>query len=220
MTKLLYFGLGLLVGGGIGTTTAYILTKRHYSKVAEDEIDEMRHHFNKKIEDLAEKTTEAISNKSEAVFESEEKKPSMEDIVARRGEKTAIMKEYKDYTKAYTYEEGPVEETGEGENIVHQDPPYLISEEQYSTENMHYEKREFRYYEDDDTLCNEEDEVLETRYSVTEEAITELLSLDDDYKAHHDEIIYVRNDMLKIDYEVQLIHGSYDEQVLGHYAED
>lgn len=222
MTKLLYFGLGLLIGGGIGATTAHFLTKKKVIEEAESEIEDMRQYYLEKAETLLKNNQkeessleEKRASNSKSKFSSEENKPSLEDIAREKGYMKDIIRErgYVDYAKAAS-NESPEEETGEGENLAHPDPDiWEITDEQYVTECLNYEKREFRYYIEDNTLCNEEDEVLEPKYTVTDIAIKNLLK--DDV-----ELVYVRNDMLKIDYEIQKMFGSYSEQVLGQYSEE
>lgn len=233
MTKLLYFGLGLLVGGGIGATTAHFLTKKAVNSMAEKEIEEMHEYFNeKKAELLAEykyrlKYIEHPDEKVEPEpekspegkiisFKSEDEKPSLEELAASKGYNVNDIRSnpnYVDY-KAYSDEDSPEEETGEGENLAHPNKDlYIITDEQYVTECLNYEKRELRFYKEDKTLCNEEDEPLEVVYSVGNAAIMELIEKNEDF-------VYVRNDILHIDYEIQAMEGSYDEQVLGHYTEE
>lgn len=229
MTKLLYFGLGLLIGGGIGATAAHFLTKKKVIEEAESEIEDMRQYYLEKAEtllknkqkeesSLGEKMVEGFSkgvSNTKSKFSSEENKPSLEDIAREKGYMKDIVREsgYIDYANAAS-KESPEEDTGEGENMAHPDPDiWQITDEQYVTECLNYEKREFRYYIEDNTLCNEEDEVLEPKYTVTDIAIKNLLK--DDV-----ELVYVRNDMLKIDYEIQKMFGSYSEQVLGQYSEE
>ena len=227
MHKMVYFGLGLLFGGGIGATTAYILTKKRYEGIVNKEIDEIREHYKKKAfsvvyeyEDAHSEAVEApVSDDSEpkAYFPGEAEKPSLEALAAAREASDDIRASegYVDYRKISSgEEEGPTEDTGEGENAAHPSADtYIISDEQFIRECLNYEKREFRYYNEDSTLCNEEDEVLEDHILIGEKNIDAL-------KNGTDGLIYVRNDFLKIDYEIQLMEGSYEEQVLGYYAEE
>lgn len=229
MSKLLYFGLGTLFGGAIGATVSYFLTKKKINDEADREIEEMRQYYLEKAEKLIkdnEKETNSINTPSEAVeapqsdskqskakFPTEEEKPSMEAYAAERG---ILPKNYTNYSNYYQSNkgDGPEEETGEGENLAHPSAEiYEIEDSQYFTECLNYEKREFRYYIEDETLCNEEDEVLEPKYTVGESAIKTLLK-------DEVELIYVRNDVIHIDYEVQKMFGSYNEQVLGQYGDE
>lgn len=211
MHKMLYFGIGLLFGGGIGATTAYFLTKKRYEGYVDQEVEAMRQHYLKKFEEHFVTGTSVKDEKAATdapvkvtTFPEEVEKPALEDIAKEKG--------YFNYANL-AEEESPEEETGEGENLAHPADVYIITDEQYVTECLNYEKREFRYYIEDETLCNEEDEVLEPRYTVTNYAIEELLK-------EENELIYVRNNMLHIDYEVQKMFGSFREQVFGDYKEE
>lgn len=219
MQKLVYFTLGLLLGGGLGATTAYILTRKHYEAIADSEIASMREHYAQKERErnafvtgttLIEEENEPIEPyepQSYSKFPSEDAKPDLEELARQKG--------YINYAHQYNpEEESPSEDSGEGENLANPSEPYIIDDEAYVTECIEYEKREWRYYLEDDTLCNEEDEVLEPRYTVTERAIEKLKKLG------AGELVYVRNDALRIDYEVQCMGTSYDEQVLGKYPEE
>lgn len=233
MHKMVYFGLGLLFGGGIGATTAYILSKKHERRLCEEEIADMRAHFNERLDNalkrqgfvdvensitLPEAVEAPVSDDSEpkAYFPGEAEKPSLEALAAAReaSEDIRASEGYVDYRRISSGEEGPTEDTGEGENAAHPSADtYIISDEQFVRECLNYEKREYRYYNEDSTLCNEEDEVLEDHILIGEKNIDAL-------KNSTDGLIYVRNDFLKIDYEIQLMEGSYDEQVLGYYGEE
>jgi hypothetical protein len=89
--------------------------------------------------------------------------------------------------------------------------PYVISIDEYSEENTHYDKITLYFYEDDEVLTEDD-----------EEAIDDPNALVGDYALNcfgensgDPEVVYVRNERLQIDYEVIRLSKSYQETVLG-----
>ena len=88
--------------------------------------------------------------------------------------------------------------------------PYVISLEDFSDGNEHFDKVTLMYYTEDDILCyedNEEEDII-----TNEEPLIGVnnLSFGEDEMA-----IYIRNELTATDYEIIRLDMSYSETVLG-----
>jgi hypothetical protein len=109
-----------------------------------------------------------------------------------------------DYAKiiqkeGYTNYRQPEKSTKEEEDL----DPYVISPLRFG-EMEEYEAVTVKYYQEDRILTDDNDELIEKpEIVIPPEGL-------DDYLKDND-VIYVRNDILKIDYEIIVVLGSYDE---------
>ena len=115
------------------------------------------------------------------------------------------MTDYTAYSKNKEAYEHPEEEPGVP--IIE-----LITQWEYDNEALSNDKRNLTYFEDDDTLCDEDDEIIDNPAQyIGEEALTAFGSPDED----EENIIHVRNNSRSCDYEIERIKDSYQRQVLG-----
>ena len=96
----------------------------------------------------------------------------------------------------------------EDEKIVINDHPrevmdiYEITLEQYVNSELAYDKQDCRFYVEDGTLCDENGEPMDIDHSVGYDIL----------KAFEDSLvdtIYVRNDKIETDYEIEKAEGGY-----------
>jgi hypothetical protein len=99
----------------------------------------------------------------------------------------------------------------EANNVYDRSLPYIISVEEYNEGCKQYDKLTISYYEEDDTLADEGEEIIENPEEIVGEDTLERFGEDSD----DPDIVYVRNEKLQIDYEIILMHKSYSETVLG-----
>lgn len=91
--------------------------------------------------------------------------------------------------------------------VVDREKPYLISDEEFCGECDHHEKVSLYYYQGDDVLCDERDEIEnDIEGTVGYDALAQL-----DMQTS----VWVRNEQLAIDYEICSIKKSYAEAVQG-----
>ena len=92
---------------------------------------------------------------------------------------------------------------------VHDEPVYEINPEEFGEIDDIYDKISVTYYRGDDVLSDDEyNEILDTETTITFKII-------DDFISCNKEVGYVRNEKLKIDYEVVIDEDSYSHVVLG-----
>jgi hypothetical protein len=225
----LVFG-GLVVGAGLGGAFGYFWAKRQmqtkYSELAAEEIAEMREHYNAKVR--------ALENQTE--------KPKLEDIVREQGyarettEPPMAVTPPSAVVEAVAEEETVAEEAEAEPEVInafeqygdgvlpkwdaHQERrrrsplrPYVIHIDERQ-ENPSYDEVEFTYFEDDDVLCNERNEIVEKDERdalVGEENLGRF-----GHGSNEPDVVYIRNDRLEMDIEVTRSPNSYTEEVLGY----
>lgn len=217
----LAFG-ALFLGAGIGGGLAYLLARRRlevkYNQIAEDEIAGMRQHYQAKIT-----AAEATAVKLEPV----------KKIVAERGY-AAPSDEGPPMAVQPPAVAEIEEEPSEPEPVVHNvfrdakvkdewdyheerrkrspDVPYVIHyDERHEIDG--YSEVTLTYYEGDDVLCNERDDVVdpdERDRLVGEENLSKF-----GHGSNDAVIVFVRNDALEIVYEIVKSPNSYAEEVHG-----
>jgi hypothetical protein len=101
--------------------------------------------------------------------------------------------------------------TNEANRIYSKGSPYIISLEEFSDEAPNYDKSTIYYYADDNTLSDENEEIITDVISIVGDQA--LYSFGD--RSEDPEIVYVRNEKLQIDYEIVCLNKSYSETVLG-----
>lgn len=213
MNSILKNGLVLLVGTAIGAYGGYVWTAKRYEQIMEEEAEEWRKTLNErkqKVKDQLIKDAEGIDEIS-AVTEAPVKK------------KETTKDRYKKIVGTMKYSNREDEEAEEEEQYKYSkmsrkeysDEPYVISYDEYNQDMTHYDKLTLNYYEDDDTLTDDEDEVIpDVDLIVGGDSLTRFGEMSGD-----PEIVYVRNDKLQIDYEIIRLSRSYGETVLGFKQE-
>lgn len=92
-----------------------------------------------------------------------------------------------------------------------QDGPYIINVGEYYNQNLHYDKSVFTYYTLDDTLLDENDEIVDDREALIGHAAIDRFHDDND----EPDIVYVRNDKISTDYEIMRVEKEYNKVFMG-----
>jgi hypothetical protein len=229
------FGLilgGFVVGAGLGGALGFYLTRlkleTKYNKIAEDEIADMRKHYRDKATAL--ENTVAKPNLETLVREQgytedppmavtppssvvEAAKDAVED--PRSG-----VKEENVFDKPRVSEEEvgmPVVDNNwdYGRERLRRSPnrPYVIHRDEKDESEDTYDTVSYTYYEEDDVLSNERDEVIgkEERDALIGEANLNRFG----HGSGDPSIVYIRNDKLEMQMEIVRSSNSYAEEVHG-----
>lgn len=166
------------LGAAVGSVVTWKLIKTKYEHIAQEEIDEVREFYHKKM-------SEQDADKNYSDWAEEHPKKYKED----KENYTSILKE-NDYTK----KKGRVEDMF--------DKPYVISPDEFGENN--YETESLTYYEDG---------VLTDDFGNVIENVDELVGLDslNHFGEYEDDSVFVRDDRLKIDYEILMDTRKYSE---------
>lgn len=178
------------VGAAAGSAVTYLYLKDKYEKLVNDEIEEMRIYYADKYEST-EEVDEDVSNEEEVAVED----PIKADI-----------KQYARIAEQMGYSD-----PGKIERMVNEvEKPYVIPPDEYG-EYQDYELINLTFYADG-VLADDMDEVIDDFDDIVGENFM------DHYGEYEDDTVFVRNDRLMADYEIQRDERSYSE-VVGSEAE-
>lgn len=201
-TNLVIFAAGV----GVGAIAAIVLTKRKYELMVQEELDSIKKAFSvNKTED--EKISSEPEEDEALHTENEMKeKPSLIEYAKKISEEEkyinySSMSEEKE-TETETTEN--VEEPSEDTN-----KPYVIEPDDFDTIDG-YSTVSLTWYDGDNLLADDNDEVI-----VDVEDVIGFESLNH-FGDYEDDCVFVRNDRLKIDYEVLLDNRNYRDVVPPH----
>ena len=189
------------IGVATGASITYILVKKHFKKIADDEIDTMREYFqNKRAEEanaLEEEPDEA--EVKEARDEHQEHKPNIREYAS------LIKKE--NYTN---YSDTAADKKKEVDDV---EKPYVITPEEFG--ELDYSTISLTYYSDG-VLTYESDELVED--------VDDIVGADfaEHFGEYEDDSVFIRNDRMKTDFEILVDKRNYSDVVETnpHSAED
>jgi len=188
-------------GAAVGGAAVYILMKNKFKKRAEEEIESVKKKYHKAF---AEK-----DNRKGTPVPEEEGTLSRSDMDAL--DNSPLAEYHKKMEEKETEQAKHVLEIVSKYNNSRQPPeiiesrPYKISEEEVG--NRYDELYCYKWYRDDSTLTDENDDPLLPE-EIAENVGFENLDLDED------DIIYIRNEVKQCDYEISAVDGAYGEEFL------
>ena len=225
--KTKFYILGMAVGGLTGAVIAYKIAyskaETKYSKIADDEIAEMRKHYQAKIV-AAEATAQKLSPVKKIVAERGYKVPTEEAPPMAVPPPRVVPEDTGDEP-----EEPEVRNIFKQAEVTHEwdwhaerrkrspDIPYVIHyDERFEIEG--YAEVTLTYYDGDDVLCNERDEIIDpdNRVNLLGEGWMDRFG----HGSNDPSIVYIRNDPLEIMYEVVKSPNYYAEEVHGFKHEE
>lgn len=172
------------VGAAIGSLSAWLYAKKHYEKIANDEIRSMREYFRKREKELLEDDETEETEGEPDSSEEEKDKAIYSNIIKESG--------YVRYGKSSNRDDS--EEEGKKNNI--DDEPYVIRPDLFDTLDD-YESMTLTYYADG---------VLADMFDVPIDDPDTLVGTDfvDCFNADEvdGDVVYVRNERKKTDFEI------------------
>ncbi len=208
--------ISFVLGVGAGAVMTYELLKKKVDQIAEEECESLRATFANSV------SLQQQRKAKEAEDQDNEKEPDPDDPVEyeahvrkygsnmKKEDLSAMAnKVRKDYTHVENGEAAEIQ-YAKDESPEH-DHPYVISQAEFDHGKPNHDKLSITYYEDDNTLADEQEEIIDDPDTVV--GTDALLSFGKE--SDDEDIVYIRNDQLGIDYEISRIHGSYEENVMG-----
>lgn len=184
ITKVLIFA----AGAGIGAAVTWKLLKTKYEQIAAEEIESVKESFANRKPEKNEMDTEATEGEDDA-----------NDDSLRQLDEEQIAK-VKEIAKKAGYI--PADITEEKEEDEDMDKPYVIAPEEYG--ELDYALVSLTYY-NDGTVTNDDDKIVG---NVDELVGKESLNHFGEYE---EDSVFVRNDALKIDFEILKDYRDYSE---------
>lgn len=173
-----------LAGATVGAATAWVCLRKRYEQIAQEEIDSVKAAFAEK------KPVFSNENRIDEQAENQHKadiaklKPDLVDYAAKLQEEGYVN--YTEHSKKNTEEkkEEPMLDT-----------PYVISPDEFGASD-NYTQISLVYYDGDEVLADEEDEIVEDIAGTVGEDFAE------HFGEYEDDSVFVRNDRLRCDYEI------------------
>lgn len=180
-----------LAGATVGAATAWVCLRKRYEQIAQEEIDSVKAAFAEK------KPVFTNENRIDEQAENQHKadiaklKPDLVNYAAKLQEEGYVN--YTEHSKKNTEEkkEEPMPDT-----------PYVISPDEFGASD-NYAQISLVYYDGDEVLADEEDEIVEDIAGTVGEDFAE------HFGEYEDDSVFVRNDRLRCDYEICKDNRSY-----------
>ena len=223
MNKLFIF----IAGAGIGAGTAWYFTKKKYEKIADEEIESVKEHFERRKKDMQSTIDlyrSSVENHIEGkTFEDLAKEKEMKKVVSieKKGpafepgedtddkEEEAELTTNKNIIDNLNYATGV--DTGEGEDYtvpatIGKDgvAPFVITEDEYG--ELDYEEKTLLYYRDS-VLADDEDIMVDDPFTTVGDA------LDQFDRDPYLERLYVRDEENEIDYTILKSEKNYTDLI-------
>ena len=181
MKNVLINALIFAAGAGIGSVVTWKIVKTKYEKIANEEIASVKEYY-----------AQREAEKEEACYEGDEipiseVKPDPEEVV---------KKEYKELIEQNEYSNEEIEDVGT--------KPYVISPDEFG-ELDDYTIVSLNYYQKDNVLADDYNQIIK---NVDELVGKRSLQRFGEYE---EDSVFVRNEMLKTDYEILLDIRSFKE---------
>lgn len=174
--------LFMTLGTIIGSVATYILMRKHCEEYIHEELRLAKEHEHNRRNTVKDKTTEAPESKKESSF------VALSNDTSQKIAKAAPPTDYGAYSK------------GKEERMTS-----LITSERFAIEEPDFEKISLSFYEKEGILADTYGDIVDIDSSIGMKAVSYFEML-------HQDVIYIRNENLKIDYEIVLEHDSYYER--------
>jgi hypothetical protein len=206
-------GAGLLIGSQI----TYILARNKFLKsldrIVHQESVDARDYYRKYYQDLYDRDVEFPEPLPPAQFVT--KVPEKAVLEETDLADADLLAEYESMEELLDYQGSVVNTNTTDEEDVPMNPtgdpkiPYRLSATQFSNEEVGYEKFIVTYYPEDGVIVDDasEEPSPTANKAIGQENLDFLMSEDADWT------IYVRNDAVQMDFEVNLAEGSYSVPV-------
>jgi len=206
--------LAFLIGAGVGAFVAYKTLESkiamEYEEALDAEINYVRDMYAaREISDIdngltEEEYAEKVSDITRKYCPGAEANEMRKNMIYRKTDANKVRYD------GYSTSGAVIDETPTDVAPVDTSRPYVISLEDFADGCSEYEKVSLYYYDKDDILINEEEQVMPEVDTLIGSALLCFGNASDD-----PDIVYVRNDPQLCDYEIVRYYTSYQEEILG-----
>ena len=227
-------GLYFLLGSIVGAAVSYFITKKYYDKKVTDEVIKVRKEYEGQPESVDwpenQKPQKEVKDEKPVIDYERDmtsgeidmmKQFSQEQAKRQRTNYGGLVQDPDDTVAAmYAAKDLAEEAAAEQEHPKDSDedePIRIISEREYHETHMtDYGKIELAFYEEDNALCDDDEELI----SDPSRFIGEFALNSFGYDGDDPDVVYVRNSKMGNDYCITRLHASYAEMVLGIIPDD
>lgn len=187
------------IGAAIGSLVAWKLTKTKYEKIMIEEEQSLREYYNKKTKVYEDSANTLHDYYNDRLKEIDEKEKKMEED--KKTEESKIVNDlrerYAEVLKDHKYSiDEPCYEGG-------QDRPYVVTPEEFGNADE-YDIISLNYYADGIVSDDWGDKIKDLEATIGEDFASH-------YGEYEEDAVYIRNDRLKVEYEVLKSLSKYSE---------
>ena len=198
------FVLGLGIGGGV----TYLFTKKSLETYMNEEIDSVKEYYKTQLDEM-----EAVIKNEDEETEWDENDEDFEENDPKTAKKEP---NYKEIIRKLDYGEYSKKEKEEQEAAgvkPKKEEPYIITADEF-VQSMAGEQRTFTYYEEDGVFLDENYDIVTNGVELVGEENL------DHFSEEEEDVLYVRNNETREDYEVLLEHMAYAESEYFDHGDD
>jgi hypothetical protein len=212
-------GFGLAVGFFFGYRFNREKIRAKVFKESEEEIDKMREHYQQKIIAAEQKPTveEVVEERGYSIrtdLIEEQERPTKPPVPVQYPRTRTVEHFVNDVAKRHEDREKdkndgweyPLELSRRSKEF-----PYIIHQDEFAQNETEYEQVTYTYYAADHVLTDEEEEKIELPDQIV--GLSNLGNFGHGADDYH--VLFVRNDKLRMEFEICLLPASYEEAVQG-----
>ena len=178
-----------IAGAGLGAIVSWQFLKNKYEQIANEEIASVKEAYNKKDNISADESEE--DEFQEKYYEKTADGKLVETTLPSEEEVNEYKKIVSNYTSNENEKKG-VTDMPRG--------PYVIKPEEFG--NMDYDLVSLEYYADKVLVDEDDHPIQDIEYMVGEDSL-------EHFGEYEDDTVYVRNDLIKTDFEILLVESRY-----------
>ena len=178
-----------IAGAGLGAIVSWQFLKNKYEQIANEEIASVKEAYNKKDNISADESEE--DEFQEKYYEKTADGKLVETTLPSEEEVNEYKKIVSNYTSNENEKKG-VTDMPRG--------PYVIKPEEFG--NMDYDLVSLEYYADKVLVDEDDHPIQDIEYMVGEDSL-------EHFGEYEDDAVYVRNDLIKTDFEILLVESRY-----------
>jgi hypothetical protein len=203
----------LAAGSVIGYFTATTVLRAKYEEELRVQIEKTKE-FYAKLEEK--KQFQTPGEAADALIPEEAKKTLADAVTAMtnyRGEKPPDRKKVVEemIENIFSHETVTTEITDDEKDLRDRRTPYILEKDEYLESDSDFNQTTVTYYAGDETLADERDDIIEDIDKVVGLANLQRFG----HGSGDPRVLYVRNELLEIDYEILLHEDKYKDLVAG-----
>jgi hypothetical protein len=197
----------VVVAFATGAGAGYFFAKKQFESISDQEIAEFKEEWNARQEAHFAALEMAAKNEREKGA-----LPAMVDKLGYTSESEAPEPVSTTTTRVFDYAPRVPEWDQEAEEVTRRNNPiYVLSREEFFTNEHDFEELQYTYYEGDDVLCDNKDQMITDPAQQVGDEYQHKFG----YGSEAEDVIYIQNEHKARVYEITRTDGKYSEVVLG-----
>ena len=197
------------VGAAIGSAVTWKILKDKYEQITQEEIDSVKEEYQILRDQLYSAEAFTINKKVKEESQNEVNDDSEDDVFEPT---ESEVFDYHKITSTYrSSDDIDVKEGGMGDSdeVPYVNGPYVISPDDFRCSPPGYNAQALDYFTNN-VLADGWGKIMDIEETIGEDSL-------DHFGEYADDVLYVRNDELEIDYEITRDPRTYDEVYYSHY---